>query len=71
MRCESVVRAVTYQSIFCLLHVRARVRYAVPYRHPIHGLGSCGIPETVTHPSTNCGGRCHAAREDSGVGDYT
>jgi hypothetical protein len=42
----------------------------VPYRHPIHGLGGCGIPETVTHPSTNRGGRSHAAREGSGVGDY-
>jgi hypothetical protein len=39
------------------------VRYAVPYRHLIHGLGGCGIPETVTHPSTNRGGRCHAAGE--------
>jgi hypothetical protein len=28
---------------------------------PIHGLSACGIPETVTHPSTNRGGRCHAA----------
>jgi hypothetical protein len=46
------------------------VRYEVPYRHPIHGLGSCGIPETVTHPSTKRGGRCHAAREGSGASDY-
>jgi hypothetical protein len=36
----------------------------------IHGLRGCGIPETVTHPSTKRGGRCHAAREGSGVGDY-
>jgi hypothetical protein len=45
------------------------VRYEVPYRHTIHGLGGCGIPETVTHRS-NRGGHCHAAREGSGVGNY-
>jgi hypothetical protein len=71
MRCESAVRAVTPEDL-CLLHVRARsLRGAIqtphPRRHPIHGLGGCGIPKTVTHPSTNRGGRCYAAREGSGV----
>jgi hypothetical protein len=46
------------------------VRYEVPYRHPIDRFDGCGFPKTVTHPSTNRGGRCHAAMEGSGVGDY-
>jgi hypothetical protein len=56
MRCESAELA-RRQRIFCLLHVMP-VRYKKPGDTPIHGLGGCGIPEMVTHPSTNRGGRC-------------
>jgi hypothetical protein len=56
MRCESAVRAVTSEDLLpsaCLSPFAMRCHS----RHPIHGLGGCGIPETVTHPSTNRGGR--------------
>jgi hypothetical protein len=71
VRCESAVRAVTSKIDLFACCMSEPIRYEVPYRHvPIHGLGGCDIPETVTHPSTNRGERCHAAREGSGVDDY-
>jgi hypothetical protein len=69
IRCESAVRAVTSEDLFACC-MSEPVRCAMPYRHPINGLADCGIPDTVTHPRTNRGGRCHAAREGSGVGNY-
>jgi hypothetical protein len=43
------------------------LRYEVPYKHPIHGLGGCVIPETVIHPSTNHGERCLTTLAETNV----
>jgi hypothetical protein len=56
MRCISAVRAFTSVDL-CLLHAKACPLWGA-WRHSIHGLSGCGIPETVTHPSTICSGRC-------------
>jgi hypothetical protein len=62
MRCESAVHAVTSEDL--LLSAR---QSPSALRYPIHGLGGCGIPETVTHPSTNRGGRCLTSLAETNV----
>jgi hypothetical protein len=51
MHCESAVCAVTSDD-FLLSACQGRPQLGVAC-HAIHGLGVCGIPKMITHPSTN------------------